>query len=672
VLGLASPLVGSEAWRADQARPSGVPLSSGGRDPRRLFSPTERAAIAARQHHLCGVCERDLPEVFHVHHVVPWISGGPTRIDNGMAVCPDCHHKAPILALPGFAPREWQDEGAPRILPILRHRGFATLAAAPGAGKTLFAGWTFLQLADTADVGRVVWFVPNRNLRRQVKEELTAIGVYLDTDSVSERRDRDGVILTYHVLSDPGKLQQIIRDAEETPTLFVLDEVHHLAIDKEGKTGMWAWGISRVVGTRDEPLHAVLNMSGTPFRSDESERINTIRYMRTPDGRIDVDPDFTVDAGRLIREGHLRHIKVLAYDAEMRVQAVDLRKEATPGGPIRAVDLDGDRKLQSSVGAAMIRDPMFIDGVIREKAARLGHASAALGMAPVKGLFVVDNKDHADQVFTRAADILGVRHVFLAHADVANADDEIERFRTSQDQGILVAVRKITEGFDCPDVCVLTYLGLWRAPLFISQMAARAMRVTQRERELTAPIPATIIIPNIKELKTAFADILVGSLRVLEVPPEPCARCGQELYLCTCQPLPRLRPDKICGQCKFPWRHCVCPCTNCGLAPSAGCACRPKWASMCGRCSQKPCVCISESGVLPDIELLTGPELSHINVDGYDVDLGLAAAVRDQAKADGLDEVHAEQFAFSLQKMMEQDPMTFFAVLHRGEESDSG
>jgi superfamily II DNA or RNA helicase len=643
-------------------------LSSQGRVPRRLFTPAERAAVAARQRHLCGVCGRDLPKVFHVHHKIPWISGGPTHIDNGMAVCPDCHHNAPILSLPGFVPREWQGEGTPGILPILRHRGFATLAAAPGAGKTLFAGSAFLQLVDTSDVGRVVWFVPNRNLRRQVKNELKAIGVHLDIDTVTQRRDRDGVILTYHVLADPVKQQQIMRDAEETPTLFVLDEVHHLAIDRAGKAGMWAWGISQIVGTRDRPLQAVLNMSGTPFRSNESERINTIRYTKTPDGRLDVDPDFTVDAGRLIREGHLRHIKVLAYDAEMHVQAVDLRKETTPGGPIRAVDLDGDRQLQSSIGAAMIRDQKFIDGVIEEKAARLGHASAALGGAPVKGLLVVDNKEHADLVYTRAAKLLGVRHVFLAHADVPKADEQIERFRTSKDQGVLVAVRKITEGFDCPDVCVLTYLGLWRAPLFISQMAARAMRVTHRERELAAPIPATVIIPNIKELKAAFADILVGSLRVLDVPPEPCPRCGQELYLCTCQPLPRLRPDKICAQCEQPWRFCVCACNNCGLTPAGGCKCRPKWASRCGRCNQRPCVCISQPGVLPDIELLTRPELSHSNGDGHDVDLRLAAAIRDQAKADGLDEVHAEQFAFSLQKKMEQDPMTFFAFLRRDDD----
>jgi HNH endonuclease len=160
-------------------------LSSGGRDPRRLFTPAERSAVAARQHHICGVCERDLPDVFHVHHVIPWIVGGPTHIDNGMAVCPDCHHNAPILPLPHFVPREWQDEGTPCILPILRHRGFATLAAAPGAGKTLFAGSAFLQLVNTSDVGRVVWFVPNRNLRRQVKQELRAIGVHLDSMPLS-------------------------------------------------------------------------------------------------------------------------------------------------------------------------------------------------------------------------------------------------------------------------------------------------------------------------------------------------------------------------------------------------------------------------------------------------------------------------------------------------------
>lgn len=73
--------------------------------------------------------------------------------------------------------RECQGEGTPRILPILRRCGFATLAAAPGAGKTLFAGSAVLQLVNTGDVGRLVRFVPTRNLRCQVRNELAVVGV---------------------------------------------------------------------------------------------------------------------------------------------------------------------------------------------------------------------------------------------------------------------------------------------------------------------------------------------------------------------------------------------------------------------------------------------------------------------------------------------------------------
>jgi hypothetical protein len=32
-------------------------------------------------------------------------------------------------------------------------------------------------LVNTGDVGRVVWFVPTRNLRRQVRNELAVVGV---------------------------------------------------------------------------------------------------------------------------------------------------------------------------------------------------------------------------------------------------------------------------------------------------------------------------------------------------------------------------------------------------------------------------------------------------------------------------------------------------------------
>src|SRR5262245_61437628 len=161
------------------------PLDGPRRDPRRLFTTAERAAIAARQHHTCGVCQKDLPQVFHVHHVIPWHEGGPTVIDNGLAVCPEDHAKAPIQPLPAFIPRAWQAEALPEVLPLLRAGEFATLNAAPGAGKTLFSAWAYMNMARVGACARVVVFVPNTHLRVQWVDDLKTVGVYLSANSTT-------------------------------------------------------------------------------------------------------------------------------------------------------------------------------------------------------------------------------------------------------------------------------------------------------------------------------------------------------------------------------------------------------------------------------------------------------------------------------------------------------
>ena len=137
---------------------------SGAHDPRRLFTDSQRAQIAARQHHLCGYCGADLGEHFHAHHKIAHAHGGRTKIDNGIALCPPCHAGAEESDPPGFEPRQWQSEALPHILPILHAGRFATLNAAPGAGKTLFTGWTWLNLAATRRVERMVVLVPYRHL----------------------------------------------------------------------------------------------------------------------------------------------------------------------------------------------------------------------------------------------------------------------------------------------------------------------------------------------------------------------------------------------------------------------------------------------------------------------------------------------------------------------------
>jgi len=64
----------------------------------------------------------------------------------------------------------------PPGVPLTSGGRSASMAAAPGAGKTPFAASTFLQLIDTVDVGRALWFVPTCNLRRQVRNELAIVG----------------------------------------------------------------------------------------------------------------------------------------------------------------------------------------------------------------------------------------------------------------------------------------------------------------------------------------------------------------------------------------------------------------------------------------------------------------------------------------------------------------
>ena len=396
------------------------------RDPRRLFSATERTQIAARQHRACAVCSQDLPEIFHVHHVIPWADGGLTQPGNGIAVCPDCHLRAPIAELPAFEPRAWQAEALPDVLAVLRAGEFATVSAAPGAGKTLFTAWAYRNLAKTSDVARIVIFVPNANLRTQWEQNVKRLNVFLDIRGTTERRNRDGVVLTYHALSDPVQVQQIIDDAAAMPTLFVLDEVHHLARSQGGEAGAWALAIARIVGDIRNPAHPVLNLSGTLFRSNQNERISTIRY-RVDGDQVETEADYTVTAGRLIDERQLRHIKVLGFDAEMKVHAVDLARSAHAGAEtIHAVDLDGDNKLRSGILAGMVRSPQYVQGILSETVRRLGDASVALEGAPVKGLVIADGIDHAEQVYARLVEIIGPRHAFIAHGQVSSAEGEID------------------------------------------------------------------------------------------------------------------------------------------------------------------------------------------------------------------------------------------------------
>jgi hypothetical protein len=221
-----------------------------------------------------------------------------------------------------------------------------------------------------------------------------------------------------------------------------------------------------------------------------------------------------------------------------------------------------------------------------------------------------------------------------------------------------VAVQKVTEGFNVPDICVLTYLRTWTASLFINQMAGRAMRVTMRERELGQVIPATILIPNDPAIRKTFADILVGTLRVLEAPPEPCPTCGREI--CACPPRPRHRQCMVCGQA---WKHCTCTCQRCGMTKATGCVCWRKPSPICAGCGrpERFCQCLGAASV----DVTSDVELANININGSDVSQHVLASVREHLVAVGLPSIFHEQAAKAIQDSMQGDPLAYAEYLRR-------
>ena len=108
---------------------------------------------------------------------------------------------------------------------------------------------------------------------------------------------------------------------------------------------------------------------------------------------------------------------------------------------------------------------------------------------PVKGLVVCDTQDHARQVHDLCSDIIGRRPFLAVSEDGPQAARAIREFRETNKMAVLVTVRMVTEGFDCPDITTLVHLTPWRARLFINQMVARAMRITDTERRLDRSSP---------------------------------------------------------------------------------------------------------------------------------------------------------------------------------------
>lgn len=67
-------------------------------EAQRRFSGEQKREMAERQEYICGGCgqsfwRKPLSSV-QAHHIWPFSFGGVTETQNGVLLCPECHHKA--------------------------------------------------------------------------------------------------------------------------------------------------------------------------------------------------------------------------------------------------------------------------------------------------------------------------------------------------------------------------------------------------------------------------------------------------------------------------------------------------------------------------------------------------------------------------------------------------
>jgi superfamily II DNA or RNA helicase len=490
----------------------------GGRDRRREPSIAERQDLFAAADGFCQKCGSELGPDWHAAHLNAWSNGGATSLDNMAAWCKACNLGAGAVDFGDLnvAPRDWQEQALPKIVDRIYETGVATVQAAPGAGKTLFAGFVFLDLAARGLVDRMVVVVPRANLVNQWEKTLSnALRLHLDArprDKVFEYQGTRGVIVTYQSITAAAARAHRTK-IDQLRTLVVLDEVHHLGTDKS-----WGENMRAMVGDVDaqggvRPA-GILNLTGTLFRSQKNSRISTVRYRTVEDNKIEARADFKITADELIRKGQLR--KPILYRVRAQAEVVDL----STGEVTRGAIADLNQATRRATKRDAVRDETYQRTLIEESLASLSRAQQALGgrqAEALKLLYVAPDQKSA----RKAADLINqiTRRDFarLVVSDEKDAHETLRRLMIDNRPCAIVSCQMVTEGFDHPPVAVIAYASHFLADLYVAQMMARAMRVTKTERDQRKMLPAQILIPDDPDLVAAFENAMIAEMHILDV-----------------------------------------------------------------------------------------------------------------------------------------------------------
>ncbi|MEY3406981.1 MAG: hypothetical protein RL038_42 [Actinomycetota bacterium] len=356
--------------------------------------------------------------------------------------------------------------------------------ATPGAGKTTFALKVAGELLERRLVRRIVIVAPTDHLTKQWAAAAAKFNIAIDSDYTTSKgvntKDFNGVSLTYAaVAANPMRLRARI---DATPTLVILDEVHHAG-------DALSWG--EAVREAFESAAKRLMLTGTPFRSDINP-IPFVTYVSDSTGIPRSVADHSYNYGDALADGVVRPVLFLAYAGKMRWR--------TRMGDEESAELGGEQAKDVTTRAwrtALNPEGRWIPQVLSAADKRLTEVRRFIPDAGA--LVIASDHEHAKAYADILHQITGKKPVVVL-SDDPKAGKKIAKFSDSEDRW-MVAVRMVSEGVDIPRLAVGVFATNTSTPLFFAQAIGRFVRA-RRHGET-----ATVFLPSVPVLLSHAAEL---------------------------------------------------------------------------------------------------------------------------------------------------------------------
>lgn len=348
-------------------------------------------------------------------------------------------------------------------------------AATPGAGKTTFALTLAARLKQRRAIDRIIVVAPTDHLRTQWADAASACGLLLDPTLKNTgsklRSDVDGYVTTYAQVAAHPMLHRA--RTETRRSLVILDEIHHA-----GDSLSWGEAVFEAFA----PAKRRLSLTGTPFRTDPTERIPFVRYEDNSDGDLESIADFSYGYRQALADAVVRPVFFAAYAGTSRWM--------NSAGEVLSASLsDPASRAAEDAAWRTALDPNgdWVPHVLAAVDDRISHLRAN-GIPDAAGLILASDQESARAYAKIAKKITGEAPVVIL-SDDPRASKKIEAFDKGT-QRMAICVRMVSEGVDIVRACALGFLTSYRTPLFFAQAVGRVVRARATHETATVFLPA--------------------------------------------------------------------------------------------------------------------------------------------------------------------------------------